>query len=66
MDVLVWINEATWPACVAAARQYAPPGARLTLLHVADDDVAAAARGSFAGLLGRGAPLRPGPRTARP
>ncbi len=53
MDVLVWINEATWPACVAAARQYAPPGARLTLLHVADDDVAAAARGSFAGLLGR-------------
>ncbi|MGV8978522.1 MAG: universal stress protein [Cellulomonas sp.] len=53
MDVLVWINEATWPACVAAARELAPPPARLTLLHVVDDAVPAAARGAFAGLLGR-------------
>ena len=55
MNVLVWINEATWPACVAATREFAPPGARLTLLHVVDDAVPAAARGAFAGLLGRAA-----------
>jgi len=55
MDVLVWINEATWPACVAAARDLAPPDARVTLLAVADDDVAAAARGALAGLFGRAA-----------
>ena len=57
MDVLVWINEATWPACVAAARELAPADARVTLLAVTDDDVAAAARGALAGLFGRaGAP----------
>lgn len=64
MDVLVWITEATWPACVAAARAYAEPGARITLLHVADDDVPAAARGALAGLLGRAA--RPGADAADP
>ena len=53
MNVLVWINESTWPACVAAARELAPAGASLTLLHVVDDAVPAAARGAFAGLLGR-------------
>lgn len=55
MNVLVWINEATWPACVAAARELAPEGARLTLLHVVDDAIPGAARGAHAGLLGRAA-----------
>ena len=49
MNVLVWINESTWPSCVAAARELAPAGASLTLLHVVDDAVPAAARGAFAG-----------------
>ena len=53
MDVLVWVTEATWPACVTAARDHAPSDARITLLYVADDDVPAAAQGAFAGLLGR-------------
>jgi len=60
MDVLVWINEATWPACVEAARSIAPPDARITLLAVADDGVAAAAGGALAGLFGRAATPRPG------
>ncbi|NMM31795.1 MAG: hypothetical protein HHJ10_12355, partial [Cellulomonas sp.] len=49
MNVLVWINESTWPSCVAAARELAPAGASLTLLHVVGDAVPAAARGAFAG-----------------
>ena len=53
MDVLVWVTEATWPACVAAARDHAPSDAHVTLLYVADDDVPAAATGALAGLLGR-------------
>ncbi|AXG80470.1 universal stress protein [Streptomyces paludis] len=58
MTVLVWITEATWPACVDAARR-CPAGAgaapdELALLHVSDDEVAAAAHRAYAGLLGRG------------
>ena len=53
MDVLVWVTQATWPACVAAARVHTPPDAHVTLLYVADDDVPAAAQGALAGLLGR-------------
>lgn len=56
MNVLVWVTEATWPACVAAMRDHAPPDAAVTLLYVADDAVPAAARGAFAGLLGRSGP----------
>ncbi|QTE27903.1 universal stress protein [Pengzhenrongella sicca] len=59
MDVLVWVTEATWPACVAAAREHAPAGARITLLYVGDDEVPAAAHGALAGLLGRAAWARP-------
>ncbi|MHA6758438.1 universal stress protein [Streptacidiphilus sp. PAMC 29251] len=54
MTVIVWITEGTWQAAVDAARVHAPAGADITLLHVTGDDVAAAAHGSFAGLLGRG------------
>ncbi len=53
MDVLVWVTEATWPACVEAVHAHVPADARVTVLYVADDDVAGVASGAFAGLLGR-------------
>jgi nucleotide-binding universal stress UspA family protein len=56
--VLVWITEGTWEAAVDAARAHAPADAGITLLHVTGDDVAEAAHGAFAGLLGRGRPRR--------
>jgi len=55
MDVLAWVTEATWPACVTAMRDHVLPDARVTLLYVADDTIPAAALGAFAGLLGRSA-----------
>ncbi len=61
--VVVWIVEGTWPACVDAARRHAPEDAGIVLLHVTGQDVADAAHGAFAGLLGRGHPERdPGTR----
>ena len=57
MKIVVWIAEGTWPACAAAASRV-PAGADVELLHVADDGLAAAARGAFIGLLGRGQPRR--------
>ncbi|MFE6620757.1 universal stress protein [Streptomyces sp. NPDC008086] len=63
MVVVVWIVEGTWPACVDAARRHAPEDAEVVLLHVTGPDVADAAHGAFAGLLGRGHPERdPGTR----
>jgi nucleotide-binding universal stress UspA family protein len=63
VTVLVWITEGTWQAAVDAARAHAPADTGVTLLHVTGDDVAAAAHGAFAGLLGRGRPDRdPGTR----
>lgn len=56
MAVVVWIVEGTWPACVDAARRHAPGDAGIVLLHVTGHDVADAAHGAFAGLLGRGHP----------
>lgn len=56
MAVVVWVVEGTWPACVDAARAHAPEDAELVLLHVTGHDVADAAHGAFAGLLGRGHP----------
>jgi nucleotide-binding universal stress UspA family protein len=56
VHVVVWVTESTWPACVDAARDWAPPDSEVELLHVTGDDVAAAAHGAFAGLLGRGRP----------
>jgi nucleotide-binding universal stress UspA family protein len=56
MRVIVWVAEGTWPACVDAARSWVPADAQVALLHVTGDDVAAAAHGAFAGLLGRGHP----------
>jgi nucleotide-binding universal stress UspA family protein len=56
MNVIVWVTEATWAACVDAARGWVPADADVVLLHVTGDEVAAAAHGAFAGLLGRGHP----------
>jgi nucleotide-binding universal stress UspA family protein len=56
MNVIVWIAEGTWPACVDAARGWVPAEADMALLHVTGDDVAAAAHGAYAGLLGRSHP----------
>ena len=63
MTVIAWIAEGTWPACVDAARAYAPQGEDIILLHVSGEDVPGIARGSYAGLLGRRDPGRdPGAR----
>jgi nucleotide-binding universal stress UspA family protein len=63
MSVVIWVTEGTWQAAVDAARTLAPPGAVFTLVHVTGEDVAGAAHGAFAGLLGRGHPERdPGDR----
>ncbi len=56
--VLVWVTEDGWRGCVDAAAALAPAGAPVRLLHVAPEDVPAAAHGAFAGLLGRGHPER--------
>jgi nucleotide-binding universal stress UspA family protein len=55
-SVFVWICEGTWPASVDAALSLAPPGARITLLHVTSQAPADAARGAYRGLLGRAGP----------
>jgi nucleotide-binding universal stress UspA family protein len=63
--VVVWVVEGTWRAGVDAALRLAPPGARITLLHVTPDEVPETAHGAYLGLLGRGGPGRdPGPRVA--
>jgi nucleotide-binding universal stress UspA family protein len=56
MYVLVWVAEGTWPGCIDAARELVPQTADVTLLHVTGEDLAEAAHGAFAGLLGRGHP----------
>lgn len=56
--VVAWIVEGTWPACVDAVRTHAPGDADIVLVHVPEPEVAGAAHGAFAGLLGRGRPAR--------
>jgi nucleotide-binding universal stress UspA family protein len=58
VTVIAWIVEGTWPACVDATRTYAPDGAGIVLLHITGPDVPGAARGAYAGLLGRARPER--------
>ncbi len=63
MATIVWITEGTWEAAIDAARRFGPSDTAITIVHVRDDEVAQAAHGSFAGLLGRGHPDRdPGSR----
>jgi nucleotide-binding universal stress UspA family protein len=65
VNVITWIVEGTWPACVDATRAIAPADAEIVLLHVTGGDAPAAAQGAYAGLLGRGRPDRdPGQRLA--
>lgn len=65
MAVLVWVDEATWPACIDAAEQWAPASAETVLIATADPQDATQAHAAFAGLLGRGGSAHdPGPRIA--
>jgi nucleotide-binding universal stress UspA family protein len=43
MQVLIWVTEAGWAACVDHVRRLVPGGARITLLAVIDDGAAALA-----------------------
>jgi nucleotide-binding universal stress UspA family protein len=62
MRVVVWIAAETWRPAVDAARALAPADAEIVLVYVTGEE-AAAARGAYAGLLGRGRPdLDPGRR----
>ena len=54
VNVIVWVTESTWAACVDAARDWAPAQAGVVLLHVTDDEAAEVAHGAFLGLLSRG------------
>ena len=54
-SVCIWVCEGTWRAAVDAALRLAPPGARVTLLHVTSAEEPDTARGAYAGLFGRGA-----------
>jgi nucleotide-binding universal stress UspA family protein len=66
LAVVVWVADGTWQATVDAARTLVPAGARITLLHVAQDDMPQAGHGAYAGLLGRGRCGRdPGTRMAQ-
>jgi nucleotide-binding universal stress UspA family protein len=53
MRVMVWIVEGTWKAAVAAAKQFVPADAQITLLHVAPAEAQAVAREAPQALLGR-------------
>lgn len=53
-SVYIWVSEGTWRSAVDAALSLAPPGSRFTLLHVTSEEGPDAARGAYAGLLGRG------------
>jgi nucleotide-binding universal stress UspA family protein len=55
MTVVVWITAGTWRPAIDAARALAPADADIVLVHVTGEE-AAAARGAYAGLLGRGRP----------
>ncbi|MEO7588480.1 MAG: universal stress protein [Arachnia sp.] len=52
MDVLVWIAEGTWEACVDAVALHVPPGSGLTFLHVAEPAPWESVRGAGSGPLG--------------
>lgn len=61
MKVLVWIAEATWPACVDAVNELLPD-AEVTLLAALPGEVAERASGARTGLWGRGSGRDPGVR----
>jgi nucleotide-binding universal stress UspA family protein len=53
MRVLVWIAEGTWKAAVAAAKDFVPADADITLLHVVPIEPQAVVRDARHALLGR-------------
>jgi nucleotide-binding universal stress UspA family protein len=57
---MVWIVEGTWKAAVAAAKQFVPADAQITLLHVAPAEAQAVAREAPQALLGRRHTQSPG------
>ena len=61
-SVYIWVCEGTWRASVDAALSLAPAGASFALLHVSSGEVPDAARGAYAGLLGRAPARDPGAR----
>ncbi len=63
MKVLVWIAEATWPACVDAVGELFGD-AEVTLLAALPGEAAAQASGARTGLWGRGSARDPGVRVA--
>jgi nucleotide-binding universal stress UspA family protein len=61
VKVLVWVAEATWPACVDAVGDLFPE-AEVTLLAALPGDLAERASGAHTGLWGRGNRNDPGVR----
>jgi hypothetical protein len=51
--VLVWIVEDSWKSTVAAAAEFLPADADITILHVRALEAESVARGALHGLLGR-------------
>jgi nucleotide-binding universal stress UspA family protein len=64
MRALVWIIEDTWQATIDDARALLPSDAEITLLHVANTEPEAVARGARRGLLGRHSPPPDAPELA--
>jgi nucleotide-binding universal stress UspA family protein len=54
MTVVAWLTEGTWEACVDATAELAPIDVEIALLYVLDPRIPEAARGAYAGLVGRG------------
>jgi nucleotide-binding universal stress UspA family protein len=54
MKIVAWLTNGTWPACVDAVAEVAPPDAEIVLLHVIDPSVTEGIHGAYAGLFGRG------------
>jgi len=54
VTTVAWVVEGTWTGCVDAARAWAPAEDDVLLLHVTAAEVAEAAAGALAGLMGRG------------
>jgi nucleotide-binding universal stress UspA family protein len=54
VKIVAWLTNGTWPACVDAVAEIAPPEAAIVLLHVIDPSVTEGVHGAYAGLFGRG------------
>jgi nucleotide-binding universal stress UspA family protein len=59
MRVVIWVVEDSWKATVAAAAEFLPEGADITIVHVSASEPESVARGALHSLLGR-------PRSSQP